>query len=523
MSGGSANPLRQQMINMMYLVLTALLALNVSADILKAFALVNGGLEKTNGDYSAKNGLTMNAFTKVWSDDKTKAQKVYTNAQAANAEADRMFAELQQIKEDLAKEAKGWSNESHTAVEDAQNTEIAEQHFVTFQNGKNGKELRQKLIDFQAKMKSLLINEEGKPMPDAVEFAIDTQEEYVDKKDKTKKKWHEYYFGGVPVIAAITEITKFQNDVRNAQSEVTNHLFKQVGQTDFKTDNQLAIVRSNTPAVFQGGKYEAEVILGAYSSTQPFTAIVNGQTIPVKDGVGKYTTTASGIGDKDVNVKIQYKDGTGKLVTQETKTKYQVFTGSATIAADKMNMLYIGLENPMSISVPGFSDAQTIVNFSAGAGARKTGPGKYILKPDGSNRLIKVSVSAKMPDGGTKAMGAQEYRIRKVPNPEVLFGTKSGGVISRGELLTVSQVNAGLGEGFAYEGLRYTVTGYTFAMSPKAGGNSYFENVNGNRISGSIRGKLQNAKPGDMIVIAQVEVNGPAGKKLLNGTNFTVK
>jgi hypothetical protein len=211
------------------------------------------------------------------------------------------------------------------------------------------------------------------------------------------------------------------------------------------------------------------------------------------------------------------------MQTKTASTKYQVFTGSATIAADKMNMLYIGLENPMSISVPGFSDAQTIVNFGPGAGARKTGPGKYILKPDGSNRLIKVTVAAKMPDGSTKQMGSQEYRVRKVPNPEVLFGTKSGGVISRGELLTVSQVNAGLGEGFAFEGLKYNVTGYTFAMSPKAGGNSYFENVSGNRITGSIRAKLQNARPGDMIVIAQVDVMGPGGKKMLNGTNFTVR
>ncbi|RYG21977.1 MAG: gliding motility protein GldM [Chitinophagaceae bacterium] len=521
---GGANPLRQQMINMMYLVLTALLALNVSADILKAFALVNGGLEKTNNDYSAKNTATMTQFAKAFNDDKTKTQKLYDNAQIANTEADKVYNELQQIKEELAKEAKGWSNDEHTAVDDAQNLEIAEQHFVTFQNGKNGKELRQKLIDFQAKMKSLLIDEKGNPSPGNVKFDIDTQAEYIDKKDKTKKEWHEYYFGGVPVIAAITEITKFQNDVKNAQSEVTNHLFKQIGAVDVKFDNQIAIISSKTPAVFQGGKYEAEVLLGAFSSTQPFTAIVNGQTVPVVNGIAKYTTSGSGIGDKDVKVKIQYKDGKGEMQTRETSTKYQVFTGSATIAADKMNMLYIGLENPMSISVPGFSDAQTTVNFTTGANAKKTGPGKYILKPtEAPNREIKVTVSAKMPDGSTKQMGSQVYRVRKVPNPEVLFGTKPGGAISRGELVTVSQINAGLGEGFAYEGLKYNVLSYTFAISPKAGGNAYFEQVSGNKVSGTMRGKLQNARPGDLIVIANVEVMGPVGKKMLNGTNLTVR
>ncbi|MGZ5244975.1 MAG: type IX secretion system motor protein PorM/GldM [Bacteroidia bacterium] len=516
---GAANPLRQQMINMMYLVLTALLALNVSADILKAFALVNTSLEVTNTSFQNKNQDLMKNFSKVYEDDKTKAEKVYNNAQAAVTEANTMYKYLADVKDQMAALAGGWVDETKTNVVDQANTEVPANFFI---NQKKAEEVKAKLAAFETKMKTFLIDEEGKPMPNAVIFNIDTNDP-PKAKDGTQKNWESYYFEGVPVIAAITELTKFQNDVRNAQAEVTNHLFKQVGATDVKFDNQIAIVRSNTPAVFQGGKYEAEVILGAYSSTQPFTAVVNGQTVEVKNGVAKYTTTASGLGDKDVNVKIQYKDGTGKMVTQETKTKYQVFTGSATISADAMNMLYIGLENPMSVSVPGFSDAQTIVNFSGGAGQRKTGPGKYILKPDGSNRLIKVSVAAKMPDGSTKAMGQQEYRVRKVPNPEVLFGTKSGGVISRGELLTVSMVNAGLGEGFAYEGLKFQVKGYTFAMSPKAGGNSYFENVSGNRITGSIRAKLQNARPGDMIVIAQVDVVGPSGKKMLNGTNFTVR
>src|SRR5688572_6496173 len=118
---GTANPLRQQMINMMYLVLTALLALNVSADILKAFALVNGGLEKTNGDYLAKNNLTMNAFKKAYETDKEKAEKVYTNATKANQTADAMYKELQDIKEMMATKADGWKEGSNkTGVENDQ-------------------------------------------------------------------------------------------------------------------------------------------------------------------------------------------------------------------------------------------------------------------------------------------------------------------------------------------------------------------------------------------------------------------
>lgn len=521
---GTTNPLRQQMINMMYLVLTALLALNVSADILKAFALVNGGLEKTNTDYLAKNNLTMAAFTKAYSNDKEKAQKVYDNAMKANAEADKMYKELQDLKEMMALKADNWIEGSNkTAVNNDQDLEIAEHYFVTDEKGKNGKALRQRLEDFQAKMKGFLINEDGTPTPNAVKFDIDTRSEFKDK-DGTKKEWHEYYFGGVPVIAAITEITKFQNDVRNAQSEVTNHLFKQIGAEDVKFDNIIPIVASSTPAVYQGGKYKAEIYLGAFSSTQEFQAVANGQNLKVEGGKAIYEVTAGGTGPQKVDVKIIYKDAKGNPVTLPTTTEYQVFTGQATISADQMNVLYRGLDNPMSVSVPGFSDAQTNVNWG-GLPASKKGPGKFSVKPTaGTSPKCTVSVSVKMPDGSTKSMGSQVYRVRNIPRAEVLFGGKPGGPISKGELLTVRQIAAGLGPEFAFEGLKYQVLGYTFVLSPRAGGQAPFvENVTGNQISGNAKSRLQSARTGDIIVIANVQVNGPAGKQTLVGTSLTVK
>jgi gliding motility-associated protein GldM len=424
----------------------------------------------------------------------------------------------------MATKADGWKEGSNkTGVENDQDLEIAEHYFVTDDKGKNGKALRDRLVKFQEDMKKLLIDEDGKPTPEAVKFEIDTRPEFV-AHDGTKKEWHEYYFGGVPVIAAITEITKFQNDVRNAQSEVTNHLYKQIGAADVKFDNIIPIVSSSTPAVYQGGKYKAEIYLGAYSSTQQFQAIVNGQNLKVENGKALYEATANGTGSQKVDVKIIYKDAKGNPVTLPISSEYQVFTGQATISADQMNVLYRGLDNPMSVSVPGFSDAQTMVNFG-GLPNSKKGPGKFSVKPTASTSpKVTVSVSVKMPDGGTKSMGSREYRVRNIPRAEVLFGGKPGGPISKGEIMTVRQISAGLGPEFAFEGLKYAVLGYTIVISPRAGGQApYIENITGNQISGNAKNRLQSVRTGDIIVIANVQVNGPAGKQTLVGTSLTVK
>lgn len=357
-----------------------------------------------------------------------------------------------------------------------------------------------------------------------VKFNIDTDDPPI-AKDGTKKSWQEYYFGGVPVIAAITEMTKFQNDVRNAQSEVTNHLFKQIGAEDIKFDNLMPIVSSNTPAVFSGQKYQAQIYLGAYSSTQQFQATANGKPLTVESGIAKYEAVATGMGPQKVKVNITYKDSKGNPVTLPIETEYQVFTGSATISAEKMNVLYIGLDNPIAVSVPGFRPEQVIANASSGVrwSSVPGKPGHYVAKPDGSQREVTVSVSVKMADNTTKMMGSMLYRIRPVPNPEVMFGTKTGGAVSRGELATVSFVTAGLGPGFAFDGLKYDVTGYTLYFVPKVGGQPYIETVVGNRVSQGAKAKFAQARPGDMIVITEVNATGPTGRKVLNGPAMPVR
>jgi len=523
-AGGSVNPLRQQMINMMYLVLMALLALNVSADILKAFALVNKGLEKTNVDYAVKTGLTMESFQKIYELDRAKAQHNYDNAKNAKIESEMMYNYLQTIKQLFANRCGGWLDETKTTIEDDKNLETSTHYFLKEPENAtkhHGSILRDSLKAYIAKMQSFLDN------PNAVPIKIDVNDP-PRSKEGDQKTWEEYYWEGVPSIAAVTELKKFQNDIRTAEGEVTSYNLRAVGAEEQHFNSLIAMVSSETPTVSAGQTYKADIVLGAYNTTVTPRIEVNGNMLSkIEGGVGKYETTASGQGEQQIKVKIFVKNPkTGKDTFYTTSTTYQVFTGGATISADKMNMLYIGLDNPISAAAAGFTPAQTHVSTTGGGSWRPDpstkGPGHYILKPDGSAREITVKVSVTMSDGSTKQMGQQVYRVRPVPHPEVLFGTKTGGAISRGEIATVSMINCGLGAGFAFEGLKYLVNGYTFAIAPKSGP-AHFLPVTGNRITPECRNFLAQVHTGDFIIIANVSVTGPSGKLVLSGPTLTVK
>ncbi|MDQ3072054.1 MAG: gliding motility protein GldM, partial [Bacteroidota bacterium] len=509
MAGGSANPLRQQMINMMYLVLTALLALNISTDILKAFALVNSGLEKTNISFNDKNAVTYKQIAKLYADDAVKNDTIYKNSQRVKQAADSMYNFIDQLKEEIAKQAGGWVmiDGKKTTVVKADEREIGTNYFI---NEEHGDVFYNKLKAYVATLQNQVYPEDKGKGRVNVDIPLD---QTYTRPDGVVLPWVKYYFEDIPAIAVITELTQFQNSVRNGEAELVRYLFSKSGETDFKFDNLQAIVSSTTPFVLQGQEYTAEIFLGAYSSTQNPTITVNGQQLQVAGGKATYKVKAQGTGEKPVNAVITVKDPKGGTTSYDFKTAYQVFTGQATISAEKMNMLYIGLKNPISVSVAGYTPDQIIASCPgvAWSGSR----GQYMATPSASSpREVFVNVSVKGAGGKTISMGRSNYRVRPVPKPFVMFGSKDGTAssITRGELSTVSFITATLGISFAFEGLNYTVTSYGIALSPKtsAGGATlYQETVSGNRLPGNVKAKLSSARPGDMILLYDVKAKGP--------------
>lgn len=516
MALGKTNPQRQMMINMMYLVLTALLALNVSAEVLKAFALVNKGLEGTNTSFAEKNATVYEQFKKQLDQNQAKVKPFYDKAMTAKEEADAMFGYIQGLKDELVTLGEGWTDpELKETVAKESDTEIGTDYFL---NKKKGEELRGKLQAFKDKMESLANNK-------VVLNNLPLQEP-PKKKDQPQLSWSSYYFEGVPLIATITELTKFQNDVRNAESEVSKYLFGQIGAADYKFDKLIPIVAAARPIVLQGQKYEAEIFLGAFDSKQQPKIVVNGQEMKVENGRAKYEVVGSGEGMKDVKGKIIVKDpATGEDKAYDFSTAYQVFTGSAVISATKMNVLYIGLENPIEISVPGFPPDKIVASMSGGSLASAGRPGSFIAKPANNPKIREavINVSVKTADGSTKQMGTKSYRIKQVPKPKVFLGSKDGGSITRAELKLQSVISAQL-ENFVFEGLRYNIQNYKFVFAPKGGGRQQMvESVTGTILSPNIKSLLNTAQNGDIIIITDVRASGPTGTVTLPGPVLTVQ
>ena len=509
----STNPLRQKMINMMYLVLTALLALNVSADILKAFALVNKGLKGTNDNYEKKTQLTMDQFQKVYELDKKKAELLFTNAKSARQKANELYEFLDELKEKIAAASGGWTDlkDKKTVVND-QDMEVAQHFFV---EEKNGEKLRNKLAQFEKEMLKLSNNE--------VVFDLGTKDPAKDK-DGIHKTWSEYYFEGVPAVAAITVLTKMQNDIRNAEAEVTNYNFKRVGYRDIPFDTLEPVVNAVSNSVFLGDRLKAEIFLGARNSTQEPVIEVDGRPIDVSSGKGVLDLPASKVGDNNVKVAIKLRNkNTGKWTEYNKTYNYQVYKGAASVSADAMNMLYSNIDNPISISVPGFRPDQIVASASGAQLVQLNQEGKYKIKPPiGYRGKITISVAARTTEG-TKPMGITEYRVRPIPLPEIIFGSKrNGGNISRGELLTINRVNSGLGVDFAFNGIPCKVVEYQILYVPKGKGQKTFT-VSGDAISSDLRAYLQNAHTGDLIAFqgAKVSVNGEI--KQVPGVTYNVQ
>jgi hypothetical protein len=208
--------------------------------------------------------------------------------------------------------------------------------------------------------------------------------------------------------------------------------------------------------------------------------------------------------------------------TMFLKEKNQSGAPCVTITATKMNMLYIGLDNPVTVTVDGYTDNQITVKIDGGGTIKPVGESQYVINPDGSKREISIITTIKTNDRGEQKAAEKIYRVRKVPHPEVLIGTRNGGTAALKDLENIHQINAGLGEGFAIEGLRYTVNSYTMIITHQESGN-YIEDVNGNRISARTTDEFKNIKPGDYITVTNVDATGPAGKVMLGGTTLKVK
>lgn len=501
---------RQKMINIMYLVLTALLALNVSAEILNAFKTVDNSLTGTNKTIANSTSTILKSLEEKMSDPTSmvKAKIWYPEAQKAQQFSDEMFNYIQDLRSKILKEA-GFnpnSNNKFDSTYKLDNLDIATRIMI---EQKEGPKLRAKLEEYRTKLLTMLNDDAMKNLqPDIkkqYENLIQLNLDPPKVQDKANKSWEYAYFHMVPTVAAVTILSKFQNDVKTTENKLVAFCHEQVGAVTVRFDQFATVLGQNSNYLMPGQDIEITAGVGAFSKRAAPTITINGQGVEVgDDGVAKVKFAGGGIGTHTIPVHFSYTDQDGNRIPVDKTITYTVGQANASIALDKMNVLYVGVANPISVAASGGGDDKTTVTISNGE-LKKVGAGKYEAWVKGGDKCtITVSV-----DG--KVAGASEFRVRRLPTPVATIGGQaSGSNMNAGAFRAQGGVGAWMPD-FPFD-LKYTVTSFTISTDSD-GGDIVEAPITGNSWSGNAQAQavMREVKPGKTVYVDNIRATGEDG------------
>ncbi len=490
---------RQKMINMMYLVLTALLALNVSSEILNAFKTVDNSLQQTNTTVNNSTQTILASLTEKMSDPQTgeKAKVWQPKAKQVEGYSKTVYDYIQSLKDKILIAADGDpKNKAKSFKED--NLDVATHLMV--EKGE-GKKLYKALEDY----KNNVLNVD--PAIKA-EFANSLQIDLTKPPttNKGNNTWEAAYFRMVPTVAALTILSKFQNDVKTTENKIVAYCHEQVGKVSVRFDTYAAIIGQNSTYLMPGQELEVTAGVGAFSKAALPEVTIGGQRVAIgEDGAAHTKLAAGGVGSRSVPVVIVYTDQEGKKQTITKQVEYTVGQANASIALDKMNVLYIGVDNPVSIAASGGGDDRVQASINNGSLTR-VGAGKYIARVNSVNDNTIITVTV---DG--KTAGASQFRVRTIPSAQAYVGGQpSGANVAAGAFKAQGGVGAGIKD-FPFE-LSYEVVGYTFTVDTDEGDIVSIP-ATGNAFGGAVRNAINtHVKAGKMVTIDNIRVKGPDGR-----------
>ena len=496
MAGGKLTP-RQKMINLMYLVFIAMLALNMSKEVLSAFGILNNKIVESNSITDVRNESSFQQLAQKASDQpgqygdkKLKVEKIRQVCKDFNDY-------LESIKTEITKEFPK-DKEGNYPCEQMDKSDAIDNMFYTGdKESKKGKEFLEKIQGFAGQIKVIGGSSIAESEMKKIEKRFATDAVYSEKAE-AKISWLEYNYHHFPLIASVTKLTQLQADIKATESDVMTGMF----QSDLVAAASLTayqpIVVPDKTAFFQGESVTGKIILGKFDPTlRAKSVIVNGSSVAAEAGQAKFSFGAGAVGEHDITGSFNF-DENGKVVSLPIKGNYVVVPQpkSANISADKMNVVYRGLPNPMTISFAGISDDK--VTASAPGLAKTGAAGKYNLTP-GSGTELTVSVTAKLPDG--KAVSDRKlFRIKNIPAPAGAIGGTTGVTKGAKSRLEVSQITAKLDD-FLYD-LTFKVTQFTFKVPGQAA-----VIVNGDRVDSRCKAAMAKSGRGDQATISDIKTS----------------
>ena len=489
---------RQKMINMMYLVLTALLALNVSSEILNAFKTVNNSLEKSNTTISTSTGTIMTSL-----EEKThlaataaKASIWYPKAQQVQSYAAAVSNYIQKLKDDILIKANGDPKNPNKRYKD-DNLDIATRMMV---DKGEGKKLQKMLGDFKTNILGVdsAINTQFKnSLP--IDLAIPRTQ------SKSNKTWEAAYFHMVPTVAALTILSKFQNDVKTSENKVITFCHEQVGKVEVPQNAFAALAVANSNYVLPGQEIEITAGVGGFSTAVKPIISIGGQSVSLgPDGAAHQKINAGAVGDHTIPVRISFTDQNNIVQNIDKTIQYTVGQSNAAVQLDKMNVLFIGVDNPITIS--GSGDVQRLQVSVSGGGA--------VLSGTGANRTVKVTtetdeciISVRTPDGKVTPV---RFRVRSIPDPTPYVGSAESGDVSAGAFKSQAGVRAYV-KNFFYE-TQFNVISFRMTGDGTGFDEGIEEKINTGAAWNEARSIVNKCRPGSFITVEDIRAVGPDGR-----------
>ena len=545
------------MIGMMYLVLTALLALNISKEVLNGFVKVEKSLRTTQGTLNGKVKETMGELEGKYAANKEKVQPFMNQAQELNKRAEALVQYITQLKArsmsasvgDYAEQEGAGFSKYIGKDEFGNDTTLSlmyidkkdeYQSLTAFMVGSEPQApkqdewsahmLRVKMEEFRDYIKAIKFKDNlggTRELPDYIKDQVDATFHFgTEMEDGKEVLWEAANFYDVPLAAVMPLMTKMTLDIQDAQEDILAWLLSGVDAKSYKFTKLRPIVVVGQNYLLRGDSMRADILLAAYDETNRPSIVVgssnfsgtkpsgnvNGTPLKVSaDGLGLFRRSTSGmpIGDVTYEGVIRYQGPDGAIETHPFVTPtFTIAEPALVVSPTKMNVFYRGLDNPVEISVPGVASDKLTATISGDHKLTRGADGTFIVRP-GASPEANITVTATMPDGSKKTMPPRKFRVKRVPDPVPVFAGKvpTDRSISKGDLQVAVGVAARM-ENFDFE---VATTVRSFRMTATVGGNIVEKESNSNKVTADMKAMLEQVRKGNLVMLSEIRVAMPDG------------
>lgn len=566
MSHGKETP-RQKLIGMMYLVFLAMVAINVAGEVMLAFEVIDEGLTATLETIESTNHRTMAEFEEQLALNETKVKPWYTLADEVSHRANEIVEFIQAKKIQIVVTSEGTESPAvsegkviASLIEGKDKMDVPYNIMVGENDNLAGDSLQKMMDEFMHWLLDDVVAPDAENAVKSITASLSTSGGHGEEHGSDHGNGHESeseddhasghggghasggsggslehhswsmtHFAHLPLSGVIAIMSGLQINVRNAESEALRYLFNEIDAGSFKFNKLDATIIPNSSYVIKGNAYTAEVFLAASDSTAKpkiyytegsrlydsvgegssviYTLAegVNYDTLPVDRGIGRFLRPAQSIGERTWGGIIEITGPTGEAVRRPFRHTYMVAEGSITVSATKMNVFYVGVDNPVEVSVAGVRpDA---INIKASnAVVKQERSGSYVIKPRRpGNSIVRVYQNG---PGGSKEVGFKDFRVKNVPDPEAKVNNQKGGRIAKNILLLQFGVTAQMPEDFDFD-LTFKVISFT--VSASVGGFSQDLPAKSNKFTTQQKALIENLQRGDKIYITDIKAIGPDG------------